>query len=74
MKTKKFFVVRPEIEVEYARPIIGRLYLALIYPMLIKIKRGRINTLIKSYHGGMAGIVKVINVYFIAIPKVVQTK
>ena len=74
MKMKKFSIVHPEIEIEFARPIIGRLYFALIYPMLIKIKRCRINVQIKSYNGGMAGTISVKNVYFIAIPKVVRTK
>lgn len=69
MKIKKFHLLRPEIEVESAKPVIGRLYLALNYPRLIKILPGKIKCPLESF-GGMAGTVWMKKVYFIAIPKV----
>lgn len=36
MKMKKFSVLRPEIEVEFSRPILGRLWLLAHLPKLIK--------------------------------------
>lgn len=74
MKIKKFHFVRPEIEVESARPIIGRLYLALIYPSLIKVKAATISHAINHYYPGTqyitGGTVRKERFYVVAIPKV----
>lgn len=75
MKIRKLQIVRPEIEVESARQIFGRLYMALIYPMLIKIKAVKINVTIDRYlysgaPKGMAGTVYTQRIYIVGIPKV----
>ena len=69
MKIKRFQIVRPEIEVESTKPIISRLYLALIYPTLIKVRPCNLQYTIKHY-GGMAGTVWMKKVYIIGIPKI----
>lgn len=66
---KKFRIVRPEIEVESTRPILGRLYLALIFPTLIKVKPCNLQFTLKR-DGGMAGTVWTKKVYIIGIPKI----
>lgn len=72
MKMKKVYFVRPEIEVEFTRPIIGRVYFAFIYPWLIKIKRCSVKMLLNCYDDGMAGTVGIKRFYVIAFPKVVS--
>lgn len=55
MKIKKFYIIRPEIEIEYKRPILGRLYLILNYWRFIKI--GYCNVLTET-------------LYYIAFPRI----
>lgn len=37
MKQKKFYVIRPEIEIEYIKPVLGRLYIMLNYWRFVKV-------------------------------------
>ena len=37
MKIGKLYIIRPEIEIEYQRSVLGRLYIALNYWRFIKI-------------------------------------
>lgn len=41
-KLKKLYFIRPEIEIEYIRPVLGRLYIILNYWRFIKIGRCQI--------------------------------
>lgn len=43
-KLRKFYIIRPEIEIEYTRPVLGRLYIILNYWRFIKIGRCQILT------------------------------
>jgi hypothetical protein len=36
-KLKTFYIIRPEIEIEYKRPVLGRLYMILNYWRFVKI-------------------------------------
>ena len=70
LKIKKIQFYRPEFEVELARPIIGRLYLAFVFPRLIKVKRIKYNMCVKSPIHEYAGTVYVRKVWLICIPKI----
>ena len=74
MKVKKIQLCRPEIEVEFAKPIIGRLYFAFVYPRLIKVKRAKISIFVKSQIHKFGGTVYVRKVWFIVIPKIKVVK
>lgn len=70
MKIKRVQIIRPEIEVEIIKPILGRLYLVMMFPLLIKIKAFDYRFTRKLYNG-MAGIVWRKKCYIVAIPKII---
>ncbi len=39
MKNKKIRIIRPEFEVEFSMPVVGFLYLVVMLPRLIKVKK-----------------------------------
>ena len=57
-KLKKLNLLRPEIEVEISRPILGRLYLLVLLPKLFKVGSidfkvyapGYKETIVRKYH------------------------
>lgn len=61
MKIKKIRIVRPEITVEFKRPIIGRLYFLFMLPKMIMIEKVKLT---------FEPAVKPVKVYFIGIPKI----
>ena len=69
MKIKRFQVLRPVIEVEYIRPIIGRLYLMLSIPRMVKITKQKLKCVIKSANG-MYETASMFNVYYLCIPDI----
>lgn len=73
MKIKRFQVLRPVIEVEYVRPIIGRLYLMLNIPRMIKFTKQKIKC-VANWADGMQGTLSIFNVYYLCIPKIEQKK
>lgn len=74
MKIKKIQLVRPEYEISFDRPFIGRLYLALWLPRLIKVKRAKFNIEIASPIHKYAGTVRTYRVWIIGIPKIKVVK
>lgn len=69
MKAKKIHIVRPEIEVEFARPILGRLQFISLIPKIYTIKRVKVNIggIINQYEKVYE---KTIYIYIITIPKI----
>lgn len=69
MKAKKIHIVRPEIEVKFERPILGRLQFIGLIPKLYTIKRVKVN---------IGGIInqhqkvyeKTMYIYVVTIPKI----
>ena len=71
MKIKKLQVLRPEITVEYKRPILGRLYFVFaVLPRCIIVKREKINCVVCSKLLKDAGTVFIKKVWYIIIPKI----
>ncbi len=61
MKIKRIRIVRPEVQIEFKRPILGRLYFLFILPKMIKVVKRKL--IFKP-------AVKPVKVYFIGIPKI----
>ena len=77
MKVKKIRLIRPEVEVDFKRPFIGRIYFAFVaFPQLIKImvKPVKIKFNINPFFPDYAGIVRTYRVFFICIPKIKVVK
>ena len=75
MNIKKLQVVRPEIEVEYQRPILGRLLTFFwVIPRLVKVKRVGFKIEIPSKLLKDAGTVYIHKVWFLVIPKIKAVK
>ena len=70
MKCKKIKLLRPEIEVEYCKPFLGRLYLALIYHRFMKV--GKIKYIIETPSRLIenAGHTCIQRIWYICIPKI----
>lgn len=62
MKIKRIRIIRPEIMVEFKRPIIGRLYFLFMLPKMIMIKKATLNF--------EPAVIKPVKVCFICIPKI----
>lgn len=70
-KIKKVQIVRPEVDIEFVKPILGRLYFFTIIPKLLMIKKGEIHI----YHDSMllpgcAGHMETRKIWFICVPKI----
>lgn len=75
MKFRKIRLLRPEFEVEFKKPIVGRLYLFFKFPTLCKVIKQRLYINITGKFGYAdcgKGCVK--NIYYICIPKIKVTK
>lgn len=71
MKNKKIQIARPEIEVEFEKPILSRLYFLTILPKMFMVKKVTLNVCINSkLLPGYAGHVKVIKGWLVCIPKI----
>jgi len=71
MKIKKIQIVRPEIEVEFVKPILGRLYFITLIPKMFMIKKAKINLCIDSkLMPGCAGHVKTHKIWLVCIPRI----
>lgn len=70
MKIKKINLYRPEIEVKFNRPILARLYLALVFFRFVKIARIKVNINICSKLMKNAGHVTIKKLWYITIPKI----
>ena len=64
-KLKKLSLVRPEIEVEISRPILGRLWLFVHLPFLLRLVKMPLQIYTMGYK---ATTLKAI--YFLAVPKI----
>lgn len=69
MKAKKIHIVRPEIEVKFERPILGRLQFISLIPKIYTIKRVKVNIggIINQYEKVHE---KTMHIYVITIPKI----
>lgn len=61
LKIKRIRIVRPEVQIEFKRPILGRIYFLFMLPKMIKIVKGKLI---------FAPAIKPVKVYFIGIPKI----
>ena len=71
LKIKRIRIVRPEVQVEFKRPILGRFYFLFMLPKLFVVKKAKINVLFDSkLLPEYAGYVKIIKMWFVGIPKI----
>lgn len=71
MKIKKIQIVRPEIEVEFIKPILSRLYFLTVLPKMFMVKKAKLNICIDSaLISGYARYVKTKKVWIVCIPKI----
>ena len=61
MKIKRIRIVRPEVQVEFKRPILGRIYFLFMLPKMIMVEKVKMN---------FVPAIKPVKVYFIGIPKI----
>jgi hypothetical protein len=70
-KLKKLNLLRPEIEVEFSRPILGRLLLFFRFPSLCKIFKANICVNVAGRFGLVdCGRMTLAKVWYICIPKI----
>ena len=69
-KLKNFVFYRPVIEVQYVKPILGRIYLAFQFYRFVKFGVYKYNVYISSKLSGNAGFVCVKKMRYLAIPKI----
>lgn len=62
MKIKRIRIVRPEVQIEFKRPILGRIYFLFMLPKMIMVEKVKLNF--------EPAIIKPVRVYFIGIPKI----
>lgn len=61
MKIKRIRIVRPEVQIEFKKPILGRFYFLFMLPKMIMIEKVKLN---------FEPVIKPVKVYFIGIPKI----
>lgn len=63
-KLKKLSLVRPEIEVEFKQPILGRLWLIVHFPSMIRLVKMPLQMFTMGYQETTLKVI-----YFLAVPK-----
>ena len=70
LKIKRFHIVRPEVEVSFEKPILGRLYFLFVLPRMFKVIKKKMNVGGYKLPDGNFVNMKPITFYFIGIPKI----
>ena len=70
MKIKRVRIIRPEVEVVFKKPILGRIYFLSVLPRMIKVIKKKMNVGGYMLPDGKFVNMKPITFYFIGIPKI----
>jgi len=70
LKIKRVQIIRPEVEVCFEKPILGRIYFLFILPRMIKVVKKKMNVGGYRLNDGTFVNMKPITFYFIGIPKI----